>query len=67
MGCDELVWRAHAELGVRVVDVVVFEPGADRREGREGVGDGSDAHVVALEGVDERLRDAVALRATLYA
>jgi len=61
LGLDELARRAHFEPGVGVVVVVVVEPGADQSEDRGGVRQGRDLDVVALEGVDEGLGDAIAL------
>ena len=63
MGSDELAGRAHLQPGVRVVGVVVLEPGREQLEGSGGVRQRGDLDVVALERADEGLGDAIALRA----
>ena len=55
--------RPHAEGGVRRLRVVVFESAHELREHRLCVAQICPIDVVALEGVYERLGQAIALRA----
>ena len=64
LATDELTRRAHPQAAVGVVLVVVLDPSWELGEHGEGIRAGLDAGVVALEGLHERLADAVALRAT---
>ncbi len=63
LGSDELPRGAHFEPGMRMVVVVVLEPPGDLPERGERIRQGVDANIVALEGFDEALGDAVRFRA----
>ncbi len=60
---DELTGRAHAQAGVGMDGIAVLEPGGDLLQDGGGVRPGVHAGIVALQGFDERLADAVTLGA----